>query len=243
MFLDRGVSGRLLIASIGVLGIGMAPLSAGAQDANRAAPPEAHIYKTIDGVELTAHVYSPLTRPPAAGRPAAVLVALPTQQNDSSAPKSERTALRWSLASTVLPVAMGGALTAIYLLAGESQGGEMIGLYPAVAGVLGGPAVGHFYAGRPLRALGGIGIRSGILAAAFVAAIAECIEDCTAAEERNAAVLFSLGAGLAAASAIVDIAAAPASARHYNQRLRRVAITPWAAPSPGRFGVIVLINH
>jgi hypothetical protein len=170
----------------------------------------------------------------------ASLVTMPAHaQAESPGAKSEAAALRWSLGGTVIPVVLGIAATAV-MASGESQGGEVGGLYPAIAGVIVGPALGHFYAGRPGRAGMGILLRAGVMAAATGAAVAICIEDCTSGQETGALAVFVMGATVAALSAVADIAAAPRSARRYNET--HLSVTPVIDPRRG-VGFVVVLSY
>ncbi len=99
-------------------------------------------------------------------------------------------------------------------------------------GALVGPSTGHFYAGKPGRALRGIGIRTAAMAgmgAAFAMAWNRT--------DSNAEGLAYASAAIYSVSALVDIATAPGSARAHNQRIARshlnvapVAIGPDRTP-------------
>lgn len=128
--------------------------------------------------------------------------------------KSESTALSLSAFGTGLPL---GAAPFV-------GGGASVGI--VLGGAVFGPSLGHFYAGRPGRALLGIGIRS-----AAVVALAVAIGN---AWENEGSGATALGIGsliVGTASMITDIAEAPRSARIHNGKLAepRFSVAPWAA--------------
>ncbi len=127
--------------------------------------------------------------------------------------KSETTALSLSLFGTGLPFA------AAPLAGGGTGAGIVLG------GAVFGPSLGHFYAGRPGRALLGIGIRS-----ASVVALAVAIGNAWEHESGGAAALGIGSVIVGTASMITDIAEAPRSARIHNGKLaeHRVSVAPWA---------------
>jgi hypothetical protein len=139
-------------------------------------------------------------------------------------PRSEETALLWSLGGTAVPIAAGVAL-----VTSQQQGA---GGFLIVTGVVIGPSLGHYYAGRPGRGLATIGLRAVVPVVTVLVMGAVC--------SRNGGSLFDqgcsqgsagpgvalLGLGLEAASIIYDIASAPASARRYNRTHPRLTLAP-----------------
>jgi len=75
--------------------------------------------------------------------------------------KSGTTALVWSLLGTLVPIGVGVVASST---AGEASDNPLPG-FLILGGMLVGPALGHFYAGRSGHALAGIGIRTVTLAA------------------------------------------------------------------------------
>ena len=126
--------------------------------------------------------------------------------------KSESTALSLSLFGTGLSL---GAGTAV---GGGTGAGIVLG------GAVFGPSLGHFYAGRPARALIGIGIRS-----ASVVALAVAVGSAWENESSGATALGIGSLILGTASMITDVAEAPRSARIHNGKLaeHRFSVAPW----------------
>ena len=85
------------------------------------------------------------------------------RDRDDTRWKSPRTAFSLSLVSTAIPVVLGAATIAQedVISAGLIYGGLLVG-----------PSVGHWYAGRSRRALVGIGLRAGLTIVA--GALAQC---------------------------------------------------------------------
>ena len=149
--------------------------------------------------------------------------------------KSGSSALIRSFLGTVGPVGIGLAMSA----GDEEDGATLASALLMSGGVLVGPSLGHFYAERPGRALVGIGIRvlggAGMIGGFAIAWESDWWNesDSTAGEA-----LFLAGAAVTAASAIVDIATAPQSARRHNEKIgrARVSLAPAAvghARAPG----------
>ncbi len=128
--------------------------------------------------------------------------------------KSGKTALLLSLLGTAVPLA--ATLPFIWESSGTSLAhtSAVVG----VGAIVIGPSLGHFYAGRPGRAFGGIGLR--VLAGAGVA-VAGLGSGAEGGATSGQAALGVAGAIVGAASAIWDIASAPHSARVHNDRARR----------------------
>lgn len=132
------------------------------------------------------------------------------QDRDLPGRRSEGRAFALSLGATLVP-----------LLAGSGQDNGFL----AFTGVMIGPAAGHFYAGQPRRALGGILVR----AATFTLLAASLNNSDRWYDQTGIAMA---GAILLVAEAAVDVVAAPMSARRTNERERRArAMT---SPSPAR---------
>ena len=126
----------------------------------------------------------------------------------SSSERSESKALLLSLVATVVP----GTLSALAMSeSSENRGADLVFLGSVVVG----PSLGHFYAGRPGRALLGMGIRTAALVGLSAAVAISWDEESTGGD---GLALASLGIG--AASIVWDIATAPASARRYNDTHR-----------------------
>jgi hypothetical protein len=149
--------------------------------------------------------------------------------------KSEGEAFRRSLWGTVLPVAVGVALTAT----GPTNDGATLAFLAVAGGMALGPSLGHFYAGQTGRALAMTAARAGVITGSFVIALSACpLEDCTSQEEKTAVTSFLAGATLVTALAIYDIATARASVRAYN---RRLSLQPWI-PSTGGVGISATVR-
>jgi hypothetical protein len=147
--------------------------------------------------------------------------ALPAQA-PLSAPgmKSPSTAFLLSLGATAVPIIML-----------RNDQGSSAGLF--VFAVLAGPALGHFYAGQPGRAVAGVAIRAGILVLTAAAAQGGCSnEDFICIPP---AVVMGGLAELAAMA--VDIATAPSSAHKTNQMRAAMFITPLPGGEHARLGI------
>jgi hypothetical protein len=72
-------------------------------------------------------------------------------------PKTHGKALRYSLVSTLAPVALGGLLVGIYVDEGEQRAHNLVafGIGLGSAGLVFGPGAGHLYAGQTGRFVGG----------------------------------------------------------------------------------------
>lgn len=139
--------------------------------------------------------------------------------------KSETTALLLSLLGTVVPMAM----SAPFVHGGSSEEGSDTADFVFLGALVLGPSLGHFYAGRPLRALAGIGVRTACLFAT-AAGLALSWDS----ESTGGAALLVGGLIIGGAAAVWDIIGAPQSARVHNDRLReeehRVSIFPALTP-------------
>jgi hypothetical protein len=143
--------------------------------------------------------------------------------------KYGNTAFAYSLFGTALP-----AVATSIIISREGEASAAAAGFPVLAGYLAGPSLGHFYAGRPKRALFGIGIRTAA-AAAFTAGLAIEAEKGYDAPSANGLMLVSLMVGLS--SVVVDVFDAPRSARIHNEGLEtRLNVAPVAigvAKAPG----------
>lgn len=144
------------------------------------------------------------------------------QDEDRSA-KSPGGALAYSLLGTVVPIGVG---VGIGVAASNSSTGDDAAaaaiLLPA-AGLLFGPSLGHFYAGRSGHAFAGIGLRvAGIAGLAAGTAM-----DWNHPSGPGAAIGL-VGGGLFLGSIICDIASAPRAAREWNRdaATRRISVRP-----------------
>ena len=137
--------------------------------------------------------------------------------------KSESKALLYSLAGTVVPVGAGIAM------AGSNADGADDGAAAAVfcAGLIAGPSLGHFYAGRPKRALIGVGIRT-VCVLGMAIAVGNSLADFSGDNSTSNDVLAGASLLLCAGSAIYDIADAPQSARKHNVKTQEgsIGVTP-----------------
>ena len=129
--------------------------------------------------------------------------------------KSSATALYWSLFGTFVPALLSAPQV------GDGQGPAIVFLGAVVIG----PSLGHFYAARPGRAVGGITLRAAALTG-VVAGVAMAWNS----ESTHGGPLAVAGLAIGATSLIVDIASAPGSARLHNQRAEQgrlvLGVTP-----------------
>jgi hypothetical protein len=135
--------------------------------------------------------------------------------------KSEHTAFWLSLGATIGPVAL------------SSMAGYPTRPALFVAGLMVGPAMGHFYAGEPRRAITGIAVRSAaaVLIGAMVAGDSDCGDFiCVPA----GAVLLGTAVLI---SDVMDIGAASTSARKYNEAHAAPVILPLPDGTNTRLGV------
>jgi hypothetical protein len=159
-------------------------------------------------------------------------------------PKQPGTAVFLSVSSTVVS----------YILVASASPASFVG----IAGVIVGPSVGHWYAGRGNG--GGILLRttaSLILAASIVNVLSRGSYECwmasqqTCAEqqeeyerdERNTAIMLFGSLGVLAASSVWDISTAGRSARRWNEA-HGVTLAPTIMPaSGGRAPGLVIAGH
>lgn len=183
------------------------------------------------GFVWAAHAWAAPAGPaPQASETQVVPLAAPPLADPLPGERSETAALLLSLGATTLPAAL--ALThprATYAL-GVQPGLVLLG------SLILGPSVGHVYAGRPGRALLGIGVRVGALAG-LAGAVALSWNSYSSGAEALGVVSLALGAGLW----IWDIASAPGSARAHNRKLRERRLSLGAGPvgSTGAPGIVL----
>jgi len=141
--------------------------------------------------------------------------------------KSGTTALMWSLLGTIVPVGA-GVLGAS--MAAEGSSDPTPGLL-FLGGMLVGPALGHFYAGRPGRALAGIGVRT--------VSLAGLLGGFAASWNNNSGgdALFLAGLVLSATAVAWDIAKAPHSAEVHNRTIQPGRVTIAFSPLHNAAGV------
>ena len=144
--------------------------------------------------------------------------------------KNGNTAFAYSLFGTALPC----VASSIYI-SRDGEASEAAAGLPVLAAYLAGPSLGHFYAGRPKRALVGIGIRS---AAAIGFAVGLGIEDEKHYDAPSANTLMLVSVLVGLSSVVVDVFDAPRSARIHNEAARgpRIGLAPAAigtARAPG----------
>ncbi len=164
----------------------------------------------------------------ATGDPAAPRT--PRTEAADSGIKSVATGVAWSIGGVVVPIA---AAVLVRSNDGPNDGPTLLGF----AGFLIGPSLGHFYAGRTGRGLGGIGARLVVTVGAIAAVGATWNSNSFPSSEAYALGVLVLGA--VAASTIWDIARVPGSVRRHNVAARStgltLAITPIAGAS--RLGI------
>jgi hypothetical protein len=155
---------------------------------------------------------------------------LPAQRDSVTHDKSPGTALALSLGATTVPY-----LFAAIANRGNDDGGNEVSDLLVLA-LFAGPAVGHFYAGQPGRGLTGVGVRIGITGAMALLGPSGALGDC-----RNQWVCLPpglvIGALAVMASAIVDIAAAPGSARKTNAERAHLVLVPLRDGPRSQLGV------
>lgn len=145
------------------------------------------------------------------------VAAMPTLAQEATQ-KSEMVARTYSLAGTLAP-----GIAAL----GTRNGGF------ALIGVVVGPSLGHFYAHNKRRAVWGTLGRTGVMVVGGIFALGYCgqdaiVGDCGDGGEETQAVIIGTSA-LLTALAVLDIMAAPRSARRYNASHTPVAID-WRPP-------------
>jgi hypothetical protein len=157
--------GGLLVSTIGVAGLAVFDIATAPASARRynqgpvAIAPYMNPRDRSYGVSVTWFYRRPV---PAVPRAVRVLPAVPS--DSLRAHKSPGAAFALSFFSTAAPMGVGAAM--------NNGGGAGVFL----AGVVVGPSVGQFYAGRPVRGLATAALR-GAGALWFVSAIADCLFD------------------------------------------------------------------
>ena len=136
--------------------------------------------------------------------------------------KSGTTALMWSLLGTLVPIGVGVVASST---AGEASDNPLPG-FLILGGMLVGPALGHFYAGRSGHALAGIGIRT-VTLAALLGGVAASWDN-----NSGGNALFLAGLVASATSVAWDIVRAPHSAEVHNRTIQ-----------PGRVSMVVSPLH
>lgn len=164
-------------------------------------------------------------------------------------PKSEATALRYSLFGTVLPIATGIAMF-------HSEKLFAPGLFLGAAGIMVGPSLGYFYGGCTGRGLTGTGIRFGVagLAAALAAAmVAESRKRHSTGgdggwgyfEVRDeVAPMLVIGSSIIVIDTIYDIAKVKSTVRKHNEKMqaRSLSIVPTYSPDSDAAGLALQIT-
>jgi hypothetical protein len=135
----------------------------------------------------------------------------------AEAAKSEGTALGWSLGGTVVPIAVGALL-------GSRQTNPALGATLEIAGVLIGPSLDHFSAGRSGRGAATIALRAAF--AAGVVLLGPCWDECVMGDLQRQTVVTGVFGVLTAASMVYDLVTAPRSARRHNQERASLSIFP-----------------
>ena len=149
---------------------------------------------------------------------------------------SEATAFQRSLLGTVIPM---GAGWAIALASGGDDNSAVAGLagLSFTGGLIVGPALGYFHAGKPGRAWAGIGARV-LGLGAMVGALAESWE-CSGSECDPATAVYVAGSILTIGSASYDIASVKGAVRRQNEAAGRMSVSVGPRFAVGRVGVTV----
>jgi hypothetical protein len=165
--------------------------------------------------------------------------------NSGEAPKTRNAALNRSLAYTLVPAALGGALMLhgqrISPLAFHKGGSKtnddetLLGLAIGSMGIVFGPGTGHLYAHRWSKYQMGTGIR--VAGGALIIAGIASFDPWSGSGGFGFAPLLILGSTVVVSSAIFDIATVGDSVEEYNEEsgfgrlsLRPVLIAPYDAP-------------
>ena len=168
---------------------------------------------------------------------------------------SEKTATRLSAFGTLVPAGLG-------LIVALSQKGEdyrvTVGMYGESeivhrgpdrlapislisSGVVIGPSLGYFYAGRPGRAFAGMGIRTAIGFGSLIGAFATCGWNCGPGDGayNTAWGIMVVGGAVALGSAIHDISKVDDAVRSENQKHRhpKLAVMPEYFPGSKAVGL------
>jgi hypothetical protein len=183
------------------------------------------------GLALVLPISEPARAQETAGSPLAAdstVVSSGSEEEATPEIKSGKTALLWSLLGTGVPAAVG----AFDVYRANSSDSVVPGIL-LVGGLLIGPSLGHFYAGRPGRAWKGIGIRA-VAGLGLTVAVAETLGEST---EQHLEVLGGVCAVLGGVVIAWDIVAAPHSAHFHNDEVRRARTNIGIAPSVGAAGL------
>jgi len=127
--------------------------------------------------------------------------------------KSGSDATLYSLAGTVFPIGVGLITESLDRNASK----ENLAAVLVLSGYVAGPSLGHFYAGRPVRAFTGIGIRS-VALVGFAASVVSLFDE---SGSSNAGLVMAASLLVGAGDALVDIGQASRSARIHNERVAR----------------------
>jgi len=170
----------------------------------------------------------------------ALFVATPAIAQDSRV--SEQAAYRWSLWATAIPVAAGTVLWFRQASdAWSSMGPDRTGPALLVAGGLTlGPSFGYNAAGLSGRGVRGVGLRAGLTLLSVLPAYGICGWNCSKGDANYELAWFAIatGTGLAAVSAIYDIARVRHNVRSRRARLdERLSLTPMYVPGQHQLGL------
>jgi len=132
--------------------------------------------------------------------------------------KSETKAFNLSFFGTLIPVGLGVGLGAVSLATDKSERGVAF-LSVASAGIVIGPSLGYFYAGKSGRGLATAGLRFLLIPGVFLASFATCGWDCGEGDSGYDAawVILIVGEALVVVSAVYDIATVKKAVRKKNQ--------------------------
>lgn len=133
--------------------------------------------------------------------------------------KSESTATTYSIGGTVVPMLAGAAVASV----DNRDTGDGAAAVLILGGYITGPSAGHFYAGRPGRALLGVGIRSAALVGTVYALTDALDEDGDSSPFLGTVCLLG-----GVSSMLIDMGDAAKSARIHNEktRERRMGVAP-----------------
>lgn len=157
--------------------------------------------------------------------------------------KSRWRAFVYSFGATVVPVAAGLALGSRGRVANEDLGLSLSG-----AGLIVGPAVGHWYADDHDQARRGMLVRLGATTVFAVGAVTvgfDLLGDDELSPGGNVGVALAIGGMAALAGSIVyDVATAPQSATQYNDTRDdgRVSVAPHVDPVRDQYGLAVRVQ-
>ena len=165
--------------------------------------------------------------------------------NAFSKQPSPNTALRYSMAATIIPITVGTLIWSLHgpekIVLNAPGGGTFTvdGLEPdrtlpgmlIWGGATIGPSFGYFYGGKPWRGLGGIALRNGLMIGGTLGAILICPLDCkeSSAELNLAGIAFFGSIAVAIGSSIHDLATVKGSVRKENAKRegKFFSVRPW----------------